>query len=297
MSALIRAFPKSANVQVLVGLTAMQKRDIGAARRAFETALTVDPRNHEALAGIVQLDLAKNPAAAEARVRAALNGAENDTRLLILLARTHVAGRNFAAAEQDLRRAITIDSTLLDPYTMLGRIYADQRKLPEALAEFNAVAAREPTSVPAHTAAAMILQMQNKPEEARKRYEKALELNPRAVFAANNLAYLYAQSGANLDIALQLAQAAKAQLPNHPDVNDTLGWIYALKDLPSLAIPPLTASTEADPSNAIYAYHLGVAYAKSGDKGRAKTELERAVKLGGDSPEAREAKRQLAAIG
>jgi putative PEP-CTERM system TPR-repeat lipoprotein len=298
MAALIKAFPKSAQVQVLAARLAMQRKDADGARRAFESALAADPKNREALAGLVELDLGgKNPAAAEARLRLAMNGAEKDTRLMLLLAQTHMASGNTSAAEQDLRRLIAADPTTLEPYSMLGRLYAEQRRLPEALAEFESVAERDPQSASAQTAAAMILQLQNKPEEARKRYQKAVELNPNAAFAANNLAYLYAQSGANLDIALQLAQTAKAQVPNHPDINDTLGWIYTLKGLPSLAIPPLTASTQANPSNATYAYHLGVAYSKAGDKARAKAALERAVKLGGESSDAREAKNLLASIG
>ena len=98
-------------------------------------------------------------------------------------------------------------------------------------------------------------------------------------------------------VALQLAQTAKAQVPNHPDINDTLGWIYALKGLPSLALPPLTACNQMNPSNATYAYHLGVAYSKVGDKPRARAALERAIKFGGESSDAREAKTLLASIG
>jgi putative PEP-CTERM system TPR-repeat lipoprotein len=298
MAQLVKAFPKSANVQVLAARLAMQKQDTAAARHAFELALAADPKNREALAGLVELDLGgKNPAAAEARLRIAMDGAEKDTRLMMLLAQTHLASGNMTAAEQDLRRLIAADPTSLEPYTLLGRLYAEQRRLPEALAEYESVAERDPASASAQTAAAMILQLQNRPEEARKRYQKAIELNPNAAFAANNLAYLYAQTGSNLDMALQLAQTAKAQVPNHPDINDTLGWIYTLKGLPSLAIAPLTVSTQANPSNATYAYHLGVAYSKAGDKARAKVALERAVKLGGESADAREAKTLLASIG
>src|SRR5262249_25047721 len=238
----------------------------------------------------------KNPAAAVARLEAAMKGAEKDPRLVMMLAQTHLAAGDTGAAEKDLKRAIAVDATLIEPYSMLGRLYAEQRRLPEALAEFDAVAQREPGSVSAHTAAAMILQLQNKNDEALKRYQRVIELNPNSAYAANNLAYIYAQSGANLDVALQLAQTAKAKLPNHPDINDTLGWIYALKGLPSLAIPPLVASTQANPSNATYALHLGLAYAKAGEKAKARAELERAVRLAGDSHEAREAKTLLASL-
>ena len=49
--------------------------------------------------------------------------------------------------------------------------------------------------------------------------------------AANNLAWMYAETGENLDMALQLAQAAARRLPNIPAIQDTLGWIHHKKGL------------------------------------------------------------------
>ena len=44
---------------------------------------------------------------------------------------------------------------------------------------------------------------------------------------------------------LQLAQTAKAQLPNRHEVDDTLGWIYYKKGLSSMAVETLKTSTHA----------------------------------------------------
>ena len=73
-----------------------------------------------------------------------------------------------------------------------------------------------------------------------------LAIDPRSAIAANNLAWIYLDSGENLDIALQLAQTAKAALPNLPQVNDTLGWIFYKKGLFSLAEGPLKLAVERD---------------------------------------------------
>lgn len=61
--------------------------------------------------------------------------------------------------------------------------------------------------------AGLILQAQGKDEEARKRYERIVEKDPHAAVASNNLAWMYASRGEQLDRALQLAQAAVAQVP------------------------------------------------------------------------------------
>ena len=105
----------------------------------------------------------------------------------------------------------------------------------------------------------MLLQLLNKPDEAKLRYQKALEIDPRAGVAANNLAWLYADKNENLNVALQLAQTAKSQLSNSHEVDDTLGWVYYKKGLSALAITSLQQSVTKKPDDPIYSYHLGLA--------------------------------------
>lgn len=143
----------------------------------------------------------------------------------------------------------------------------------------------------------IILQVQNRTAEAQKRYEKVLEIEPHAPVAANNLAWLYAEGGGNLDVALQLAKTAKERLPDAPEVNDTLGWIYYKKNVPGLAIPVLQSAVLAQPATPEFHYHLGLAYLKSGDKEKAKQSLQQALKLKGDFDGAQEARRTLQTIG
>jgi tetratricopeptide (TPR) repeat protein len=125
----------------------------------------------------------------------------------------------------------------------------------------------------------MIYQAQNKNPEAKGWYEKALAIDPKAPVAANNLAWLTAETGGNLDIALQLAQAAKAGLPDMAEVDDTLGWVYYKKGLPSLAIQSFTSSVQRDPKNASYHYHLGLAYLNNGESDKARKSLQDALTL------------------
>ena len=90
----------------------------------------------------------------------------------------------------------------------------------------------------------ILLEAQNKRDEARKRYEQVMAIDPHAPVAANNLAWIYAETGGNLDLALQLAQIAKTELPETPEVDDTLGWVYYKKGLPTQAVASFRASAE-----------------------------------------------------
>jgi len=141
----------------------------------------------------------------------------------------------------------------------------------------------------------IILEAQGKTDEARKSYEETVNSGSTAPVAANNLAFMYAEQGTNLDRALELATSAKQRMPDDPRVDDTIGWIYYKKDLASLAVAPLEDATKKQPNYADAHYHLGMTYAKLGERAKAKESLERALKLnpkvGGD-----EGRRVLASV-
>ena len=97
--------------------------------------------------------------------------------------------------------------------------------------------------------------------------------------AANNLAWMYAETGENLDVALELAQRAARRLPDHPAVHDTLGWIYYKKGLTSLAVPAFLKCIEKEPKNPLFHLHLALAYAKAGETSKARVVLQQAIEL------------------
>ncbi len=68
-------------------------------------------------------------------------------------------------------------------------------------------------------------------EDARKSYEDVIKLQPDNVEALNNLAYLKADGGVDLDQALAYAKQAQLKRPNDPSVIDTVALIYIRKNL------------------------------------------------------------------
>jgi len=294
VDALAKQYPTSALVQDLVGRMALLKGNTSKAKAAFEEESRIDPLSPEALDGLLTVDLKDNRLdSARARVEAAVSKQPNNSRILLLAAATHLRLRDAARAEELLRSTIAVDAASFEAYAMLGDLYVSQQRLDQARAEYEALAKRQPKSVAAHTMIAAILETQHKTAAAKAKYEQIMEINPRAAVAANNLACIYAEGDGNLDAALQLAQVAKSEMPNHAAVNDTLGWIYYKKGLAAMAIPPLKQSTEAQPNNPLFSYHLGAAYAQIGDKRNARLQLERALRPGVAFPEAGDAKKLL----
>jgi tetratricopeptide (TPR) repeat protein len=293
-AALLQSYPQAAPVHAAAGTVAAARGDSARARRAYDRALELDPRNHEAISGLVRLDLReKKGDAARARLERQLAAAPTDVAVMTLAARVYATTGDLKRSEELLRKIIETDPTNLAAYGMLGQLYASQNRLPEARASFETIVEDRPDAVGVNTLIGMLLEAEGKLDEARQRYERILQIDPGAAVAANNLAYRYAEDGGNLDIALQLAQTARQKLPDSAEVADTLGWIYVKKDLASLAIPRLEEAVAKSPETAMLHYHLGLALTKAGQRIRARQVLERALTLNLPEREAAEARRVL----
>jgi tetratricopeptide (TPR) repeat protein len=282
LSSLRADHPDLVDVYVHTASLALLKNDIARARTELDHAQKIAPQSVDVLAGLIAFDLkTKNPSSAKARIAERLKW-DGSPGVLLLAARTYVAAGDVAAAERSLRKAIDTDPSLLPPYEMLGRLYVSEKKLNEARAEIDTLATKQVNPVPALTLSGLILHTQGNLELAKQKYREALAKDSRAVVAANNLAWMYAESGESLDEALQLAQTATAAMPETPELMDTLGWVYYKKNLPELAIPLFNKCVEKAPRNASYHYHLGLSYVKAGDSVRGRRALEKALGLGAD---------------
>ncbi|HEX5071203.1 MAG TPA: tetratricopeptide repeat protein [Vicinamibacterales bacterium] len=295
---LTTAFPDSPAVQAELGRLLMAKGDKAGATSAFARALKKDALQPTAVEGMVILDVQqKKNADARKRLDAAIAASPNDTNLQLMAARLYAtAFSDAAASEAMLKRVLGTDANNLAAFEMLARLYIQTKNLPAATVEFEKLAQRQPTSVANQTAVGLLQQLQNNPDEARTRYEKALALDPRAPVAANNLAQIYVDRGENLDVALNLAQTAKAGLPNSHEVDDTLGWIYYKKGNGPMAVASMRQAVGAQPENAVYLYHLGAAYALNKDKANARATLEKALKIQPAFPGADDARKILSSL-
>lgn len=289
--------PNDPAVLALSGrLLALQGKS-GEAIAELDKALAAEPGNLSALTARLTADAQlKRYADGRSRVARALAERPDDGRLMILAARFESSAGDAAAAERHLRRAIEADPANLEAYSLLGGLYVTQNRLDEARQEFERVAARQPSSVAARTMVGIILGQQGRHDESRKVYERLVAETDRAPVAANNLAWLYAESGEQLDRAVTLAEGAANQLRELPQAHDTLGWVYYKKSLPDLAARSFQRSVDLAPGNPVYHYHLGIALAKVGRREVAKNALEKALTIKPDFAGADDARAVLATL-
>ena len=297
LKALEQKYPDEPAVIAMTGDLYLTRKDYPRAKNAYELAYQKDPTSLDALAGLIALDLLGGKQAdAHAKMDAHLARPPLKPAALTLAATTYAATHDYKRAEAVLRKAIEIDPANLQAYGMLGQFYYAQGRIAEGRTEYENLAKREPNSIPANTMLAIILDRQGHPDEAKARYEKTLAIDPRAPVAANTLAWMYANKGENLDVALQLARTATTLLPDRLEVTDTLGWVYQKKGLPKFAIPIFQGIVKKEPQNPQYRYHLGIALASAGDSEGAKAELERALAINASFAEAADARRVLATL-
>ncbi len=297
VKALLAANPNAAIVHSTAAAYSAGVEDWKTAEREYARALELAPNDVEAFSGLIGVYLkTAQSAALRSLLDERLKRMPNHSPSLVLAAAAYNSLNEIARSRTLLEKAISVDPSNLQAYQMMGRLLVGQGQLDSARAQFEQLAKRNPTAAGPRTMLGMVLEMQNKRDAASKEYEEALRLDPNAAVAANNLATYYADNGQRLNVALELAQTAVRQLPDHASAADTLGWVYFKSDLPALAQEPFRRATQMDPTNAIFQYHLGLAYAKSGDKVRAKEALTKALSLQSNFPGADDAKRALSAL-
>jgi tetratricopeptide (TPR) repeat protein len=133
-------------------------------------------------------------------------------------------------------------------------------------------------------------------EQAKPIYEQILKIEPDHPVALNNLAFIKAEEGVDLDEALTMAQRARQKLPNSAFIKDTLGWIYIKKNLSDDAVRLFKDLVQEDPSSAQFHYHYGMALLQKGDKPTAKKELEAAIKSNPSKDDAGKIRQLLASM-
>jgi len=143
-------------------------------------------------------------------------------------------------------------------------------------------------------AAAQIALASGDTDGAVQRLETALSRNPLHAKANNDLAWILAERGQDLDRALVFAQRARAG-DDSAAVLDTLGWVQLKRGEAADAVTTLEQAHALDPGSPSISYRLGLALAQVGESDRARSLWEKAL-ASGPFPESTEAQDQLARL-
>jgi tetratricopeptide (TPR) repeat protein len=294
----IKAAPESPlGYTALADLRFSQKK-FSEAQKLYGQALEKNPDNPAALQGLVNIDLAqKKPEQAIQLVNAQIAKAPNSSAYYLLLAKVYVVNHNLSQAEAAASQALRLSKNNMEAYLLLGQIQSAQGANSNAVATYEQAIQTNPRDIRPYFSLAQLDDQMGNWEKAQGLYQKVLQIQPDFAPAQNNLAYLMIEHHQNLDVALSMAQSARRALPESPATADTLGCAYYQKGLYQLALGLLEEAAQKDPQDAAIHYHLGLTYAKLGNRAKAKVELERVLALNPKFKDADKVRQTLAELG
>lgn len=281
-----------------LGRTLVGQQDFAGAIAAFRSALDKVPDSVPALRGLAEAQMRSGRASdATATVAAFVARNPEATGAELLLAELYTAAGNTDLAAKGYEKVIARRPDEIAAYVGLGRLAGtnvDQR-----LAVLRRAVAANPANADIALLLGVELQAAGRHDEAIQLYEAALAKTPNSPPLINNLAVLLVdQRKDEASLKRALALMTPLQGMSDPYLLDTLGWVnYRNKDYPRAVSFLERAVTTAGPSP-IPHYHLGMAYAAAENPVGARTQLEKALRKGGQQPfpEMAEAKATLARL-
>ena len=283
LQSMLASNPSSPDVMFQMGVVNLAENKFKEAEEAFRKTYQLNPANSRGLMGIVETYMAQNrPDQAMQILQGEAQKTPDRVEFRIALGNTAVRTGKYDLAVSEYQAALQkLDGKSRaagDLYLRLGetnRRKGDINGAINALQKSRDIMPENPLVV---STLALTLDGAGRKQEARQAYEHALKLEPNNGVALNNLAFLLADNGGDLDQALTYAQKAKQYLPNLLEISDTLGWIYLKKNLSDNAVQIFLDLVGKEPNHSTYRYHLGLALSQKGDRPRAMKELEQALK-------------------
>ena len=307
----LKVNPKLSRARLLRAAAFTQTQKYGEARQELKALESEFPENVDVQFQIASLDLAeKNYPQAEARLQQligkdkmrALAGLVNVyntqgefeksiSRLTMELGKTpNEVGVNYMLADTAARahnydlalkyygylEVLGVRSEQLQ--LRLGAVYQMKGEIEKAIASYRAAVELAPRNLAAIGALADAQRIAGRNAEATVTYRRLLALDPENENALNNLAFTLLDANGSVDEAQKLVEQALRKAPRSPNFADTLGMVYLKKNLDDSAIQVFSGLTARFPDNPVFRYHYALSLSQKGQKAKAKTELEVALR-------------------
>lgn len=281
--AMLQKQPNSPDVLFQMGVVDLAEGKYKDASDSFKRTYELNPQNSRGLMGVVETDMAENrPDEAIKTLEAEAAKSPNRLDVTLALGNTEVRVGHYDTALGYFQKVLNgLDKNSKargDLYMRIGETYRRKGDLAQAANALEQARQFLPNNTVILSTLAVVLDQAGRFNEATKVYQATLKLDPNNAISLNNLAFLMAEHGGDLNMALTMAQRAKQLLPDLPEVSDTLGSIYLRKSLNGDAVDIFTQLVNKVPTSSTYHYHLAKAYFQEGDKVRATGQLQMALK-------------------
>ncbi|GEM_PF-796922 len=223
--------------------------------------------------------------------QATLRVAPNARNVQVFLAQQYLQSGEPLLAKRALERAV-VNQENLNPnlYILMSRILQEMDQTDQAIAYLDGVLA-EKEDLDRVRMRKVEIQMQT-PLWKRALPDTRLlhEKYPDDPALRNNLAFLLARSGEELDTARELVESLKDQFEENPVILDTYGYVLAAAGEHEEAIKIYEQALERAGNNMTIRFHYAVSLAALGRKDDALRQLEAVLIIQPDFPQAEEAR-------
>ncbi len=280
-------FPQNTEARYQVGFLAWQDRDFAKAGQVFGELRKANPKDFRALVGVIETKAAQGDIAAAVKEMEAEVAAEPNRRdLKVALGNLNVRAEKYEDAIKSYNAVIAKDPKDAAVLFRLAETYRRKGDLNQAIESFRASSQAAPNDPGPLLQLGLLMDGTGRRDQSKPIYEQVLRIQPDHPVALNNLAFIKAEEGNDLDTALSMAQRAFQAVPGSPDIIDTLGWVYIRKNLSQESVRLFTDLVKKYPSNPIYRLHFAMALKQKGDLPAAKRELEAALRSNPSKDEA-----------
>lgn len=270
--------PNSADVQFRIATVLMAMQNESAAADALRAALVIKPDYLEVQLALATLELRKGNHEQALKIARQIQkrpekisvGYVMEGDVLMAQKKPELALKAYEQAFAQNKQG----EILIKLYQALAR----SGKEKEGLARLTQWIKEHPDDTPTRIYVATNYLANEQFKAAVEQYQIALQAKPDNVVVLNNLAISY--QGDKDPRALQFAEKAYALAPENAAVLDTLGWLLVEQGNFSRGLPLLQKAVTLAPDASAVRYHLAQGLLKSGDKAKARKELEQIASSG-----------------
>ena len=244
------------------------------AEEGFRNLLSRYPDSSQALRGLVEVHLRKgNREKAFSVAEEAVATSPDNIGFRMYLVNLAMTLEDFDRAEQELGVILEREPDNGLANNRMGEVQIARGRNESAEPYFRKAMSADPPVSSAHFHVGTMLAKKGDFVRARSYFERSLEIQSRSSAALNNLAFSLARMDTDLDQAFTYAQRAVGMVPDHPDYQDTLAYVYIKRNLNTNAIEILNKLVEKYPNRADYQLHLAQALQQNQQTGEARKRL------------------------
>lgn len=281
----VKKQPGAADLWFEMGIVCIADRRYDEADQAFEVLKRLEPTTTRGLNGLIESRFKQGEPAKGVEVARSEAAKVPDRRdYQLVLAATCARAERYAEAVEVLKKLLATPGEVpareqVEVRVRLGEVLVRTGDAAGAIPVLEQARELAPQDARILITLGLALDAAGRKQDAGAAYAAVLKLEPRNAVVLNNYAFLLAETGGDLKLALEYAQRAREIMPNAVEVADTVGWIYLKAKMTAAAVDLFYGLVTRRPDNPNFRYHYAMALEQSGSRSAALKEAREALKL------------------